>query len=108
GIYGTRVVERFPTQNDFVRELRAGRLTPIGFARIPEGLKRAGRESNLPVFGHRIRSGRHAGKTSIIIYGLKAFRSHSAFMGRELNRYRQFERILEEGGVIRKMISAEN
>jgi hypothetical protein len=108
GVLGTEVVERFPTQNDFLMELSAGRLAPIGFAWIPEGLRRAGRESNLPVFAHRIRSGKHAGQTAIIVYGLKAYRQHSAFMERELRRFRQYERMLVEGGVITRLLEAEN
>lgn len=107
GVFGTRVVKRLSTREDFMAELRAGRLMPIGFARIPEGLRRAGRESNLPVFGYRIPSGKDQGQIAILIYGLKAYRAHSAFMRRELERFRSYQRMLKDGGVITKVLEVE-
>lgn len=104
GIVGAEIVEHFSSQEDFLKEYRAGRLAPLGYVNLPGGPRGTKRQSNLPVFGHRIPSGPHAGKTSLIVYGLKAYREHLGLMQRELKNFRLFERVLEEGGVIRSLI----
>lgn len=104
GILGTRVVEHFRTQRDFLKELHAGRMAPIGFVRLPDGPNGEERRSNLPVFGHQITSGPHRGETSIVIYGMKAFRTHAGLMQREVERFRKHETALREGGVFRRII----
>lgn len=104
GILGTRVVEHYPTEKEFLKELHTGRMVPIGFVRLPNGPNGEERRSNLPVFGHRITSGPHRGKTSIIIYGLKAYRTHASLMQREVERFRKYERALREGGVFRRLV----
>ncbi len=111
GILGTKVIARFPTQLQFYQELRNGNMAPIGFVKIP-GKKGFGRkrlvESNLPVFGYRITRGKHAGKTAIIVYGMKAHRDYSRLMARELNRFNQFEQMLHSGGVLERVVGAQD
>ncbi|MGI9242144.1 MAG: hypothetical protein ACR2RV_15200, partial [Verrucomicrobiales bacterium] len=112
GVVGTRIVTHFPTQNDFYRELRSGNMAPIGLVKIPERrrflFRRPRIESSLPVFGYKIPDGEHIGKTAIIIYGMSAHRSYSELMEREAQRFGQFETILKSGGVIERLVAAEN
>jgi hypothetical protein len=107
GLLGVRIVERFPTRADFDREVRARRMVPLGFVRVL-GKQGQWRETNLPVFAHRMAAGRHKGKTSIIIYGLKAYQEHSEYIERELERFKSYERALREGAVIEQIVDAED
>lgn len=107
GLLGARIVERFPTRADFDREVRARRMVPLGFVRV---LGRHGRwrETRLPVFAHRIPSGRHQGRTAIILYGRKAYQEHSEAIEREWERFQSYERALRDGAVIEQLVDAED
>ncbi|MCI0743950.1 MAG: hypothetical protein L0Y58_00965, partial [Verrucomicrobia subdivision 3 bacterium] len=106
GIDGAKILEHFRTREEMDREIRAGRMAPIGYVKVPDG--RGGwNDSNLAIFTHRIPTGRHKGKLVIVIYGLKAYADHSQVIERELKRLRQFEKALEEGGVIEQVIDAD-
>lgn len=105
GLIGTRLVERFPTRASMETEIRAGRMVPLGYVRVPDG--RGGwKPTHLAVFGHRIPSGKHEDKTAVVIYGLKAYREHSQLVERELERLRQFEQGLRDGAVIEQIVGA--
>src|SRR5260221_12423173 len=88
-------------------EIRAGRMVPLGYVRAPSA-KGGWKETNLAVFAHRIRAGKHKGKTSVIIYGLKAYAEQSRLIEREYLRFRQFEQALREGADIQQLVDAEN
>jgi hypothetical protein len=105
-LLGTRIVERFRTREEFEREIRDGRVVPLGYVRVPTA---AGgwKETNLAVFAHRIPAGRHRGKTALVLYGLKAFHEHSEMVERERRRFLEFERGLLDGAVIEQCIEAE-
>jgi hypothetical protein len=105
-LLGTRIVERFRTREDFETEIRAGRVVPLGYVRVPTA---AGgwKETNLAVFAHRIPTGRHRGKTALVLYGLKAYHEHSEMVERERSRFLEFERGLLDGAVIEQCIAAE-
>lgn len=106
GLLGARIVEHFATREQMDAEIRAGAMIPLGYVLIPD--KKLGwRESNLAVFAHKIRSGKYQGKTTIIIYGLKAYHENSELIEREYRRYKQFERLAIEGGVIEQTVRAE-
>jgi hypothetical protein len=49
------------------------------------------------VYGHRIPNGKFEGKTVLVIYGLKAYAEYSELIGRELIRFKEFEKGLHEG-----------
>jgi hypothetical protein len=100
---GAKILERFPTRDDMDREIRAGRMVPIGYVKVPDG-KGGWKDTNLAVFAHRIPSGRHKGQMVLVIYGLKAYADHSQVIEREHQRLRQFERALQEGGVIEQVV----
>lgn len=103
GIDGAKILAHFRTREEMDAEIRAGRMLPIGYVKVPDG--RGGwKDTNLAVFAHRIPNGRHKGKMVIVIYGLKAYADHSQVMERELQRLRQFEQALQEGGVIERII----
>jgi hypothetical protein len=103
GVIGTRIVEHFQDRRSFEDEIRAGRMAPLGFVSVADEDGQV-RPSDLPVFGHRITEGKHAGKTSLILYGLKAFQYNSSLMEREHQRFRLFEAALVQGGVIEKAL----
>src|SRR6185295_9853675 len=105
GLLGARIVEHFPTRADMDAEIRAGRMVPLGFVRVLNGVH--WKESNLAVFAHRMPSGKYKDKTTVIIYGLKAYAEHSEYVERELHRFREFERVLREGGVIEQLVQGE-
>lgn len=107
GLVGATIVEHFRTREEMDAEIRAGRMFPLGYVRVPDGIGRW-KESNLAVFAHRIPSGKHKGKTAIIIYGLKAYQEHSRLVEREYLRFKQFEQGLQEGMVIEKVVNAED
>lgn len=106
GLITTKIVEHFRTREEMDAEIRAGRMMPLGFVKVPDP---AGgwKESNLAVFAHRIHSGKYEGKTAIIIYGLKAYSEQSQLMVREYRRLKQYEQALEEGGTIEQLVEAE-
>jgi hypothetical protein len=64
-------------------------------------------ETDLVVFAHRITEGKYRGKTSLIIYGLKAYIEHSDLIQRERERFAAFEKGLQEGAVIEQLLVAE-
>ncbi|HYV29021.1 MAG TPA: hypothetical protein VFA77_15915, partial [Candidatus Eisenbacteria bacterium] len=107
GLIGATIVEHFHTREDMDAEIRAGRMIPLGYVRVLNG-KGEWKETNLAVFAHKIPSGKHRGKTAVIIYGLKAYAEHSQFIERERLRFQQFEHALQEGGVIEQLVEAEN
>ena len=107
GVIGTRVVEHFRVQGDLNHEIRAGRMFPLGFVRLPDG-NGGWQETSLVVFAHRIPSGRHRGRTAIVLYGLKAYAERSLSMQREYERFKAFGQALEVGGVIEQLIDAED
>ncbi len=98
-VIGTRIVEHFQEESGFVDEIKAGHIAPLGFVRTKEQDGTVS-SSDFPVFGHQIAQGKYAGKTAIVMFGLKAFQSHFKFMERELDRFHSFEAALIEGGVI--------
>ncbi|HEY2952658.1 MAG TPA: hypothetical protein VGK40_08750, partial [Verrucomicrobiae bacterium] len=105
GLLGAKIVEHFPTRADMDAEIRARRMAPLGFVRVLNGVH--WKESNLAVFAHQVPSGKYKGKTTVIIYGLKAYMEHSEYMERELRRFREFDQALHEGGVIEQLVEAE-
>ena len=105
GLLGARIVEHFSTRTDMDAEIRDGRMVPLGFVRVLNGIH--WKESNLAVFAHRVPSGKYKGKTTVIIYGLKAYAEHSEYVERELQRFRDFEKALREGGVIEQLVEAD-
>jgi len=107
GLLGAKLVEHFKTKEEMDQEIRAGRMAPLGYVRVPDG-KGHWKETNLAVFAHRIPFGRYRGKTAIIIYGLKAYHEHSEAIERELSRFRKYEAALEQGGVIEQWVEAED
>src|SRR4026207_22645 len=50
--------------------------------------------------------GWHKGRMVMVIDGVKAYGDHSQVIERELKRLRQFERALQEGGVIEQVIES--
>lgn len=107
GLDGANIVVHFRNKEDMDREIRAGRMAPIGFVRVPDG--RGGwKETNLAVFAYEIPEGRRHGRMAIIIYGLKAYHEHSEFVEREYERFRQFQAALREGAVIIKLENAQD
>ncbi|MBI3416899.1 MAG: hypothetical protein HY043_16535, partial [Verrucomicrobia bacterium] len=107
GIVGTHIVEHFATKEAMLGELRAGRLAPLGFVRVGDG-KGGTAESRLVVFAHQVPDGKHRGQTALIIYGLKAFSDYAVEMEHELERFREYERVIQDGGVIEKLMRAES
>ncbi len=107
GLIGATIVEHFTTREEMDAEIRGGWMVPLGYVRVPNG-KGAWKETNLAVFAHRVRSGRHKGKTTIIIYGLKAYEEQSRLIEREYLRFKQFDQALGEGGVIEQLLDAED
>jgi hypothetical protein len=107
GFLGATLVEHFKTRAEMEAEVRAGRMVPLGFVRVPDGLGKW-KESNLAVFAHRILAGKYKGKTAILIYGLKAYTEHSQLIHREYLRFREFQQALQEGGVVEQLVEAEN
>jgi hypothetical protein len=105
GIDGAKILEHFRTRAEMDAEIRAGGMVPIGYVKVPDG-KGGWKDTNLAVFAHRIPSGRHKGRMVMVIYGLKAYGDHSQVIERELKRLRQFERALQEGGVIEQVIES--
>jgi len=107
GLLGTRVVERFSTRESMDEEILAGRMAPLGYVKVM-GADERRRNSNLAVFAHTVPEGRHEGKTTVVIYGLKAFQQYSELMIRELKRFEDFESALNEGAVIERLVDAED
>ncbi len=107
GLIGATIVEHFPTREEMDEEIRAGAMVPLGYVRVFDG-KGKWKETNLAVFGHRIRNGRHKGKTAVVIYGLKAYEQQSQLIEREYLRFKKFEQALHEGGVIEQLVDAQN
>jgi hypothetical protein len=105
GLCGVSVLEHFPTREAMEAEVRAGRMFPLGLVRVPTtgGWK----DTDLVVYGHRIPRGKHRGKTTLVIYGLKAYSEYSELIARELLRFREFERGLREGAVIEQRLPEE-
>src|SRR3989441_6572243 len=106
GLLGVKIVEHFPTREDLEAQVRAGRVVPLGYVRVP-AIKGGWVETDLAVFAHRIPDGKYRGKTSIIIYGLKAYIEHSDLIRRERERFVAFEKGLQEGAVIEQLLVAE-
>jgi hypothetical protein len=107
GFVGATLVEHFPTLADLEAEIRDGNMFPLGYVRV-WGADGKWKETNLAVFAHRMRKGKHAGKTSVIIYGLKAYVEQSQLIERELKRFQEFEQVLQQGGVIEQVVDAED
>jgi len=102
GLYGVRLAEHFRTREDMEAEIRAGRMYPLGLVKVPSS--RGWKETDLVVYAHRVPNGKFEGKTTLVIYGLKAYAQYSELIGRELIRFKQFERGLHEGAVIEQQI----
>jgi len=107
GMIGATIVEHFPTLEDMEAEIRAGTMVPLGYIRVPDG-KGGWKETNLAVFAHRIRNGKRKGKTSVVIYGLKAYAEQSRLIERDYLRFKQMEQALRDGGVIEQLVDAED
>ncbi|MBI2947568.1 MAG: hypothetical protein HYY23_07970 [Verrucomicrobia bacterium] len=107
GIDGAKILEHFKTKEEMDREIRASRMAPIGYVKVPDG-KGGWRETNLAVFAHEIPEGKYKGRTVLIIYGLRAYEDHSRYLERELLRFKEFEKALQHGAVIEKLEDAEN
>lgn len=107
GLIGATIVEHFPSRADMDAEIRAGRMVPLGYVRVM-GADGRWKRTNLAVFAHRIPGGKHAGKTAVIIYGLKAYVEQSQLMERELKRFQEFDSALQHGGVIEQIVQAED
>jgi hypothetical protein len=107
GVIGTRIVEHFPDQASFEGEIRAGRVAPLGYVRVPDATG-GWRDTRLVVFAHRLPTGRHRGKTALVLYGLKAYAAHSRLVEREYTRYQSYEEALRQGGVVRQLLDAED
>ncbi|MBM3836676.1 MAG: hypothetical protein FJ398_01730 [Verrucomicrobia bacterium] len=107
GIDGARILEHFRTKEEMDREIRAGRMAPIGYVKVPDG-KGGWRETNLAVFAHEIPGGKYKGRMVLIIYGLRAYEDHSRYVERELLRFKEFEKALQNGAVIEKLEDAED
>jgi len=106
GLLGRSIVVQFPTRESMEAEIRAGRMTPLGYVKVSDG-KGGLRDSNLAVFAYQIPDGPHRGRTAMIIYGLKAFADYSATIDREVTRFREYERGLEEGLVLQQVVESE-
>ncbi|MDB6030458.1 MAG: hypothetical protein JWM16_796, partial [Verrucomicrobiales bacterium] len=104
GLMGTRIVEHFPTKEAMDAEIQARTMVPLGYVRVFDG-KGGWKNSNLAVFAHKVRTGKYKGKTTVIIYGLKAYRENSDLIEREYRRFQQYEQALQDGGVIEQVIS---
>ncbi|MDX1950890.1 MAG: hypothetical protein SFY81_01830 [Verrucomicrobiota bacterium] len=107
GVVGTKIVERFPTRTSMEKEIRSGRMAPLGYVRIPDGIGNW-RETHLAVFSHVISEGKYRGKTALIIYGLKAYEEQSELAAEELEKFKQFEGALLEGGVIKELLITDS
>ena len=107
GLIGASIVEHFHTREEMDAEIRAGRMVPLGYVRVPDG-KGGWKETNLAVFAHRLPAGKNKGKTSVIIYGLKAYQEQSRAIEREYLRLKKFDRALREGGVIERLVEADD
>jgi hypothetical protein len=106
-VLGSRVVEHFATREDFEREILAGRVAPLGFVKVRDAGGRL-RDSSLAVFARVLPGGRRGGRTGIVLYGMRAFEEHSALVERERQRYMAYERLLQEGGVIERVVEADD
>jgi len=106
GVRGVKLVEHFRTREEMDAEIRAGRMFPLGFVRVPDG-KGGWKDTNLAVFAHRMARGKYRGKTAIVLYGLRAYAEHSEFIERELKRFEDYEKALVEGAVIEQLAGAE-
>jgi len=106
GLYGVRLAEHFRSREEMEAEIRAGRMFPLGLVKVPSA---AGgwRETDLVVYAHRVPTGKFRGKTALVIYGLKAYSEYSELIGRELIRFKEFEKGLHEGAVIEQRIWQE-
>lgn len=106
GLLGVKIVEHFRNREALEAEIRAGRVVPLGYVRV-FAIKGGWKETDLAVFAHRIPDGKYRGKTSLIIYGLKAFAEHSELVRRERERFVAFEKGLQEGAVIEQLMATE-
>jgi len=105
GLYGVRLAEHFPTREEMEAEIRAGRMFPLGLVKVPSAT--GWKETDLVVYGHRVSSGKFRGKTTLVIYGLKAYAEYSELIGRELFRFKEFEKGLRAGAVIEQRMWEE-
>jgi hypothetical protein len=106
GLLGVKIVEHFRTREALEAEIRAGRVVPLGYVRV-FAIKGGWKETDLAVFAHRIPDGKHRGRTTLIIYGLKAYVEHSELIQRERERFVAFEKGLQEGAVIEQLMVTE-
>jgi hypothetical protein len=104
GLRGVTLVEHFRTREEMEAEIQARRMFPLGLVRVPSA-KGRWKETDLAVYAHRIPTGKHRGKTSLIVYGLKAYAEYSEVIARDLLRFQQYERGLREGAVIEQVIA---
>ena len=107
GIDGPHIVEHFKTREEMEAAIRAHRMWPLGFVQIPNG-NGGWRDSNLPVFAHAGERMQTTGRPTLVIYGLKAYAEQSQAIERERERFRLYERALEEGAVIEQLEEAED
>ena len=106
GLYGVRLAEHFRTREEMEAEIRAGRMFPLGLVKVPSP-SGGWKETDLVVYAHRVPRGKFAGKTALVIYGLRAYVEHSELIARELRRFQEYEKALHEGGVIEQRIRDE-
>jgi len=106
-VLGSRIVEHFPTREDFEREIRARRVAPLGYVKVRDAGGRL-RDSNLAVFARIFPHDRHGGRTGIVLYGMRAFEEYSTLIERERQRYFDYEALLREGGVIERVVEADD
>ena len=84
-------------------EIRLGNMMPLG---LFDG-KGAGKIRTWPYLPTKVSTGKNKGKTTIIIYGLKAYRENSDLIEREYRRFQNYEQALKEGGVIEQVLSLQ-
>ena len=93
----------FRTREEMEAEIRAGRMFPLGLVKVPSPTG-GWKETDLVVYAHRVPRGKFVGKTALVIYGLKAYVEHSELIAREMIRFKEYEKVLKEGGVIEQRI----
>jgi hypothetical protein len=103
GLYGVRLAEHFRTREEMEAEIRAGHMFPLGLVKVPSATG-GWKETDLAVYAHQVQTGKFRGKTVLVIYGLKAYSEYSELIGRELERFKQYEKGLRQGAVIEQRV----
>ncbi|MFM1944295.1 MAG: hypothetical protein RI897_3277 [Verrucomicrobiota bacterium] len=106
-VLGSEVVEHFPTREDFERQIRNRQVVPLGYVKVRDANGRLS-DSNLAVFARIFPKDQHRGKTGIVLYGMQAFEEYSALVERERQRFFDYEKLLQQGGVIERVVQAND